>query len=135
VASNIVPANIPGLSAGGSSVLKAGRTYTFEAILYTTSNVAAGVQAAIAGTATATAIVYEAIVYNAGVIAAQTRATALGTAVGAVTAVTAALIRITGTITVNAGGSLTVQFAQNASNVANSSVLIGSSFVVRDTGV
>lgn len=51
--------------------------------------------------------------------------------VGGVTAVTAAYCRITGTITVNAGGTLTVQFAQNASDVTASSVLIGSTFIVQ----
>lgn len=65
-------------------------------------------------------------------VTVTTSATALATTVGGVTAVTAAYCRITGTITVNAGGTLTVQFAQNASNGTASSVLIGSSFVVQD---
>lgn len=125
--SDVTLANITGLT----STLRAGKTYAFEARLYTTSNVAGGVQAAIAGTATATAIIYEALVYNAAAIAAQTRAAALATAVGGVTAVTVALIVITGTITVNAAGTLTVQFAQNASNGAASSVLVGSTFTIR----
>ena len=38
--------------------------------------------------------------------------------------------KINGTITVNAGGTLTVQFAQAASNGSNSSILVGSTFVV-----
>lgn len=119
-------ANITGLTVD----VRAGKTYSFEVVLYTTSNIAAGIQAAIAGTATATAIIYEALVYNAALIAAQTRAAALATAVGGVTAVTVALIVIKGTITVNAAGTLTVQFAQNATNAAASSVLVGSTFKV-----
>jgi lysophospholipase L1-like esterase len=119
-------ANITGLTAS----LAAGKTYRFEAILYTTSNVAGGVQFAIAGTSTATSIIYEDLVNDANTNAAQTRATALATAVGGVTAVTNAYSKITGTITVNAAGTLTVQFAQNASNGTASSVLVGSTFVV-----
>jgi hypothetical protein len=120
-------ANITGLSVN----VAAGRTYTFRAVLYTTSNVAGGVKVAIGGTATATTIVYEARTIDAGLIT-QSRATALGSAVGAVTAVTAAQIIIEGTITVNAAGTLTIQFAQNASNGSASSVLVGSSFMARD---
>lgn len=126
--SNTTLANITGLSA----TLIAGITYAFEAVLFTTSNVAGGVKFAISGTATATAIIYEAVVMDAAVIAAQTRATSLSTAVGGVTAVTAAICRITGTITVNAAGTLTVQFAQNASNGTASSVLVGSYFIVNE---
>ncbi len=121
-------ANITGLSVA----VAAGRTYSFVAELYTTSDVAAGVKFAIAGTATATAIIYEAIVHNAGVLVAQTRATALGTSVGAVTAVTVAKCTITGTITVANAGTLTVQMAQNVGNATGSVALRGSSFIVHD---
>jgi hypothetical protein len=89
-----------------------------------------GVQFSIAGTSTATSIIYEDLVNDANTNSAQTRATALATAVGGVTAVTNAYSKITGTITVNAAGTLTVQFAQNASNGTASSVLVGSTFVV-----
>ncbi len=118
-------ANITGLTA----TVVAGKIYRFEAILFTSSNVAGGVKVAIAGTATATAIVYEGLTTDAG-LTTQTRATALGTAVGGVTAVTAGFIKIYGTITVNAAGTLRVQFAQNASNGTASSVLVGSTFVL-----
>jgi hypothetical protein len=122
-------ANITGLSVN----VVAGKSYRFEAVLYTTSNVATGVKFAIAGTATATAIIYEAILDDAGDISAQTRATALGTAVAGITAVTNAYCRITGTITVNAAGTLTVQFAENAAVAATtSSVLVGSTFTVNE---
>jgi len=120
-------ADITGLTAN----VAAGKIYRFEAKLYTTSNVAGGVKVAIAGTATATAIVYEGLTTDAGLIT-QSRGTALGTAVGAVTAVTAGYITISGTITVNATGTLTVQFAQNASNGTASSVLVGSTFVITE---
>ena len=53
-------------------------------------------------------------------------------AVGGVTSVTAAFTQITGTITVNAAGTLTCQFAQNASNATASSVLVGSTFILTE---
>lgn len=120
-------ANITGLTLN----VAAGKTYAFEAILYTTSDVTAGVKFAIGGTATATAIVYEAVDYQGGLSVATgtQRAAALGTAVGDVTTVTTAYVRITGTITVNAAGTLTAQFAQNATNASVSSVLVGSVFI------
>jgi hypothetical protein len=108
----------------------AGKTYRFRAVLFTASNVAAGVKASIGGNAVAASISYEAFVVSANTLLAQTRATALGTAVAAVTAVTVGLIIIEGTIVVSASGTLTVQFAQNASNAAASSVLLNSSFDV-----
>lgn len=121
-------ANVTGLSAD----VEAGKTYKFSATLYTTSNVAGGVKCAVAGTATATAIIYEAKVLETGVlkVPGTTRATALATAVGDITAVTVATVHVDGLITVNAAGTLTVQFAQNASNGTASSVLVGSNFSV-----
>lgn len=123
--SNTTLANITGLT----STLVAGKFYKFEAILYTTSNSAGGVKFAVAGTATATNIIYEGVTTDAG-LTTQGRGTALATSVGAVTAVTAGYTRITGTIQCNAAGTLTIQFAQNASNAAASSVLVGSTFQV-----
>lgn len=117
-------ANVTNLSA----TLTAGKSYGFHARLFTTSPNTGGVKAAISGTATATSIIYEGLSINAGAIT-QSRSTALGTAVGAVTAVTAALILIEGLIIVNQGGTLTVQFAQNAAS-GTSSVLVGSYFMV-----
>lgn len=124
-------ANITGLSA----TIKTGRSYQFTAVLFTTSDVSAGVQAAIAGTATASAIIYEANVFDTGVlkVPGTTRAAALATKVGDVTAVTVARIDIKGLITCNGNGTLTVQFAQNVTNAGvASSVLVGSYFIVQD---
>lgn len=126
VTSSTTLANVTGLSVA----VVAGRTYSFVATLYTTSNVAGGVKAAIAGTATATAVIYEGADVQSGAITGQTRATSLGTTVAATTAVTTATIVITGTITVDAAGSLAVQFAQNVSSLTASSVLVGSTFVL-----
>jgi hypothetical protein len=120
-----------GTITGLTTTVVAGKTYRFEAILYTTSNVGGGVKFAMAGTATATAIIYECVVIDANVNSAQTRATAIATTVGAVTAVTAAYSKITGTITVNAAGTLLVQAAANVA-VGTTSVLIGSTFVITE---
>lgn len=120
-------ANITGLTA----TVAAGRTYEFEANLYTVSNASGGVKFAIGGTATATSITYEGMTVSGGTIT-QTRGAALGAAVGAVTAVTAAYARIVGTIVVNAAGTLTCQMAQNASFGTASSVLVGSTFRVTE---
>lgn len=127
VTSNTTLANVTGLTAN----VAASGTYRFEARLYTTSANTGGVKFAIGGTATATDIIYEGVTTDAGVIT-QTRAGALATTVGAVTNATTAYTVITGTITVNAAGTLTVQFAQNASDAGASVVKRGSTFVLTE---
>jgi len=122
---DVTLSNVTGFSAN----LLNGATYTFEAKLYTTSNVAGGVNYAIGGTATASSIIYEGLTTDAG-LTTQSRAAAMATSVGNVTAVTAAYTVITGTIVCSATGSLTLQFAQNASNAATSTILAGSTFIV-----
>ncbi len=119
-------ADITGLTAN----VAAGKTYRFEAKLYTTSSSSGGIKVAIAGTATATAIVYEGLTTNAGLIT-QSRSVALAGAVGGVTAVTASYVVITGTITVNAAGTLTVQSARNAAS-GTTSILVGSTFEITE---
>jgi len=119
-------ANVPGLSV----MLVAGRTYKFEAVLYCTSNAGGGVKFSMGGTATATAVIFEALTMQGSIT--QGRSTVLGSPVGGVTAVTQSLTVMRGTITVNAGGTLAVQFAQNASHASASSVLAGSTLVVDD---
>lgn len=116
--------NVTGLTAN----VGAAGVYRFEAKLFTTSNVAGGVKAAIAGTATATSIMYEGLTTDAG-LTTQSRGAAMAAVVGAVTAVTAAYITIEGTITVNAAGTLTVQLAANAAT-GTTSALTGSTFTV-----
>lgn len=124
-------ANVTGLSRN----VQASTRYNFTATIYTSSNSAGGINLAIGGTATATNIIYDAIVTDAGVVQVptNTRTTTLGNPVGQVTAVTAAKVVITGSILVNAAGTLTVQFAQNASNGTASSVLVGSSLTLGQT--
>lgn len=130
VTSSTALVNVTGLSVS----LSAGRTYQFETELYVTDAAAGGVQAAIAGTATATAIQYTGYTIADNAIKGKTNATALATAVGStVTTETAGIIvRITGIITVNAAGTLTVQMAQNTSNGTATVAKRGSWFKVYD---
>lgn len=124
--SDITLANIPGLSV---NVAAAGNYY-FRAVLILTCNASGGSKVAIAGTATATTINYSGCAWSAAAIGAASNATALGTAVAAATAAHVCC-EIEGTIQVNAAGTLTVQFAQNASFATQSSVLVGSTFDVQ----
>lgn len=126
--SNTTLANITGLTTGSNML--AGKTYRFEAVLFIDADVTGGSKYAIGGTATATDIKYYVNMIcdasNLNVI--TSRQTALGGSVGQA-GCTAGLTRITGSITVNAAGTLTVQFAQNASS-GTSSVLTMSTFRV-----
>jgi hypothetical protein len=130
-ANNTALANVTGLTVS----LAAGRTYSFEAYLPFTCAAAGGVKAAISGTATATNIVYSGYIIDSGAngIKGNTQATALATAVAnAATTGTTGVIRISGTITVNAAGTLTVQFAQNVNNGTQSVVKRGATLIVHD---
>lgn len=117
--------------------VQAGRTYKFMAKLYITSMATAGgVQAAIAGTATATSIVYSGYEMDTGATPVHgfAVATALGTQVALATGTTGTVgvIEISGTITVNAAGTLLVQAAQGASNATATTIGQGSWFEVHD---
>jgi hypothetical protein len=114
-----------------SATLTAGKTYYFDIMLYTTSNTLGGIKADLnGGTATATSIIGDAFSFDAGAVKTQTRVAALNTSLCAVTAVTVANCHITGTITVNVGGTFKPQFAQNSSNGTASTVAIGSTMIV-----
>jgi hypothetical protein len=126
ITSNATLANITGLSVA----VAAGATYSFEVYLYTTSNASGGVLVAVGGTATATAITYDTMITNGGTTTQSTRQAALGGSGVGVTSVTAANVSITGTITVNAAGTLTIMGAQNSSNAAATTFLRGSTITV-----
>jgi hypothetical protein len=123
---NTTLANVTGLTAS----VAAGKTYNFEALLFVDADVVGGSKYAIAGTATATAIKYEVVFISdsANSMVITSRQTALAGSAGQA-GTTAGICRISGTITVNAAGTLTVQFAQNAAN-GTSSVLTMSGFRV-----
>jgi hypothetical protein len=109
-----------------------GRTYTFLANLYVDADAVGGFKFAIEGTCSATSIITEfTFLDNATRAYALTeRRTTLGGSAGTA-GPTAGLCVIRGTITVNTGGLLLVQFAQNIAN-NTSSVLVGSTFIVEE---
>jgi hypothetical protein len=115
-----------------SVTVTAGRSYSFRAVLYVNTDAVGGHKYAIAGTATATAIVYQINSINNGSNAFRinSRQTALGGSAGEAVG-TAYYTELIGLITVNAGGTLLPQFAQNAAN-GTSSVLVGSHFILED---
>lgn len=118
-------ADITGLTA----TVTAGATYLFEAILYMAADNTGGFSVDFNGTATATAFAAEGVTFNAAGVVDQLRVTGLAALVANDTLATTPLLRATGFITVNAGGTLTVRFAQKVANGV-SSVLVGSSFTV-----
>ena len=111
--------NITGLSVN----VTAGDTYQFCATLFTSQDGTGLGKVAIAGTATATAIIYARSERD------DVPASSLGSAI--LVAGTAITIVVVGTITVNAGGTLTVQYAQQVA-LGTSSVLSGSTFIVNE---
>lgn len=117
--------NITGLTAN----VIAGKTYRFRAVLYVTSTTNGGVKIAVSGTATATSIMYETLMTAAGTTT-QTRSTALDEAEGK-TDITNPLVVIEGYILVDQAGTLTIQAAQNASHADETTIGVGSNFVVQ----
>lgn len=125
---NTTLADVTGLSVN----VVAGKSYKFSALLFVNANVTGGSKYAVGGTATATAIIYEITLIDdaANAFSITSRQTALAGSAGQA-GTTAGLAKIEGVITVNAGGTLTVQFAQNAAS-GTSSVLVGSTFTVNE---
>lgn len=127
--------NVTGLSV----TLAANRKYAFNVALMCTCAAAGGVQAAISGTASVSAIQYTGwtVADNAIKGKANASGTSIGTAVGSTTTTETSgiVIQIVGCIIVGGtGGTLTVQFAQNTSNGTASVVKVGSYMQVFDTG-
>ena len=117
--------NITGLSVD----VIAGGEYCFEAYLPGTATTNGGLKLAIGGTCTATSTSYAGAQWNTTTQNANTVTTTKGNAVAAATTVfTYATMR--GTIVVNAGGTLTVQFAQNAAHADTTSIYVNGYFNV-----
>jgi hypothetical protein len=124
-------ASVPGLAVN----VAAGRAYAFEVELSFTDVAAGGIKCAMAGTATATNIIYDGWIVdaaNAG-IKGNAQAAALGGVVAsALTTGTAGHVTISGTIEVNAAGTLAVQAAQNTANATATVIKRGSRMIVHD---
>lgn len=122
-----------GTVTGLSVPVTAGETYELEARLFVTADATGGQKYAIGGTATATAIIYDTVIADLADLSAPAagRATALGTALAlAGNTRTVFAVTIRGTLTVNAGGTLLVQAAQDSAS-GTTSVLRGSTLRVR----
>lgn len=119
-------ANVTGLSV----TLIAGKTYHFRAVLDINANGTGGSKFAMGGTATATDIYYWITLADgtSGLNTINSRQSALAGAAGQAGTLTGKCV-IEGVITVNGGGTLTVQFAQNAAS-GTSSVLKNSILIV-----
>ena len=119
---------------GLTATLGAGLTYKFEIDGYMTCAAAGGVQMDLnGGSATATNIICEAILYDNSAVKSTTRTGALATSLFSTTTTgtTDIYAKVTGTITVNAGGTFIPRFAQNTSNGTASVVKQGSTMTIR----
>lgn len=121
-------ATVTGLTA----TVAAGKTYRFFTQLFITDATPPGSYAKIAIDGTATATQFKARVRSEdadGSIDTSATITALGETFTSVSE-SGHVITVTGVITVNGAGTLTVQFAQASSNATACSVLTGSHFEV-----
>lgn len=114
--------------------VQAGVTYFFWGYFPCTFDAVGSGKFQITGTATATAIINNWRSYNNATAANITFAqqAALTTAFNVAAGATDVLVLLDGTITVNAGGTFAVQFAQLVAN-GTSSVLRGGRFVIMAT--
>lgn len=122
---NTVLATLTGLTA----TLTAAKTYNFEIELYTTQTTNGGLEAAFHYTNSLT-------LTSIAAFSQQVSASAIATAQFTTTTDQSAIVnnktavylmtRITGTLVVNAGGTISVQACQNTSNSDTTSVLLGS---------
>jgi hypothetical protein len=126
--------NLTGLTIN----LRAGRTYSFRAVLFAVDSVAGeGLKFDLdGGTATATDLeAFATLVSTAGTafVAALTL-TALATDFAMATVTGVSKVEIEGVITVNAGGTFIPRFAQNSHSSGTATVNRGSYIVVKDIG-
>jgi hypothetical protein len=104
---------------GLSATLTAGKTYYFELTLYLTDNATYGVQADLGGgAATATNLIAEGVLMDSTTVKTSTRSASLTTVLcsSTTTSATDLTCHITGTITVNAGGTFIPRFAENTAH-------------------
>ena len=125
VTSSTTLADITGLTFD----VEVGRIYSFYADIFTTSSASGGVKFSIGGTATASSVIASAFMYQGSSTSVGTqRVTAMNTVFGDQTSVSSADVTIRGTFHAATAGTVTLRFAQNASNGTPSVVLAGSTF-------
>ena len=121
-------ANVTGLGIK----VEAGKTYAFRAMCFIAADATGGFTIGLGdagGTLTATTFKSSTLTYGSSFLVGETRFTTLGNTVGAAGA-TSYDVWITGSITVNAAGTLSVIFAQAPGGSGTSSVLTGSSLQI-----
>lgn len=122
-------ANVTGLSV----TVTAGASYAFEADIFYTADATGGISLALGGTATATSLIAVGTTYDqdsaAGTIRDMRKGTAMTSTMADHFGQVSLYTRVTGTVTVNAGGTLTIRFAQQSAS-GTSSVLVGSTLKV-----
>lgn len=128
--SNTTLANVTGLSV----TLLGSRKYSFHIpLFFSTGATAGGIKVALGGTATVTNLIADAECVDGTTNVAGTQVSTLGSNLVANTnAGTTPKCVIEGTFESNAGGTFTVQFAQNASSATPSAVKRGSYMLVQD---
>lgn len=105
--------------------VEAGKVYEFEALIMTDDDTTGGGQVAINGTCTATSFLAKYVRYAPAGVISHGRLTSKGATNGTAAAATLDWL-IKGTIVVNAAGTLTIEFAQNAGPNGTSTVKAGS---------
>jgi hypothetical protein len=128
--SNTTLANITGLTA----TVEAGKKYRINAVI-PFSGGAGGHKYALAGTATATTFTAQinSVCNSSSLFVLTARVAALAAAAGESSSTCAAgYTTVEGYIVVANAGTLTAQFAQNASNAATSTALAGAQMIVRE---
>ena len=115
-----------------TTYVQSGKSYKFRVKLFIAASAGGGTKVTMSGTATATTTIYSLILND--VTGGGHSVTQINTALGVTavqTGVTSGWWDVEGDITVNAGGTLVPQFAQNASDLT-SSVLVGSFFEIEN---
>jgi hypothetical protein len=114
---------------GLSQNLTAGGNYNCRGHLTGVSGVSGGIKVALVATSSlsATSTTFTGLGWAGTTPISNTTVTALGSNITAATAIYSDLY-IDGSILVNAGGTINVEAAQNASNITATTVLVGSTF-------
>jgi hypothetical protein len=115
--------------------LVAGRSYSIDGYIpVTAGGNAGGVQVVLnaSGGLTATAIVVDSIAHSNNVIVGQVQATTITTLTSVILGAATGYVEFHGTITVNAGGTLNIQTAQNTTNATTMTIGRGARIIVQD---
>ena len=121
--------NLTGLTVN----LATGGTYSFMAkVLLASGGTSGGCRAAIGGTITTTNILYDGYIVDTNAIKGFAQGSTLGaTVANSTTTIDTPSIKIDGTVTVNNGGTLLVQFAQQTTNATAAIAARGSFLMVQ----